>query len=94
MSPVYCCAGFIRLKAVLRIRDVYPGSEFFHPGSEFFHPGSPSKNLILTQKIVSSVRSRKYDPDFLPIPDPGVKKASDPDPQHCFKGGSNSYRHS
>jgi hypothetical protein len=25
---------------VLRIRELYPGSEFFHPGSEFFHPGS------------------------------------------------------
>ncbi len=23
------------------------------------------------------------DPDFPPIPDPGVKKAPDPDPQHC-----------
>jgi hypothetical protein len=78
-----------REKAVLRIRDVYPGSwiriffipdpNFFHPGSEFFHPGSASKNLsILTQKIV--VGHPDPDPDFLPIPDPGVKKA--PDPQH------------
>jgi hypothetical protein len=42
---------FKREFAVLRIRDVYPGSDFFHPGSEFFHPGSASKNLsILTQK--------------------------------------------
>ncbi len=27
-------------KPVLRIRDVYPGSTFFHPGSGFFNPGS------------------------------------------------------
>ena len=51
-------------------------------------PGSASKNLsILTQKWFLS--SRKYDlgcssritdpdADFLPIPDPGVKKAPDP----------------
>jgi hypothetical protein len=24
------------------------------------------------------------DLDFLPIPDPGVKKAPDPDTQHCY----------
>jgi hypothetical protein len=52
------------LKAVLRIRDVYPGTRirnFFHPGSEFFHPGSKSKNLsILSQKIVSKLS--EYDP--------------------------------
>ncbi len=53
-------------------------------------PGSASRNLsILAQKWFIS--SRKYDPgyssriqipdpdhDFLPIPDPGVKKAPDP----------------
>jgi hypothetical protein len=47
--------------AVLRIRYVYPGSEFFHPGSRIRifsipNPGSASKNLrILTQKIVSKL---------------------------------------
>ncbi len=59
--------------SVLRIRDVYPGSA--------------SKNLsILTQKIVSKLSeiwSRLLipdpgDPNFLPIPDPGVIKAPYP----------------
>jgi hypothetical protein len=44
---------------VMRIRDVYPGSEFFHPGSrvkKFPDPGSASKNLsIFNQKIVSKL---------------------------------------
>jgi hypothetical protein len=59
------------------------------PGFEFFSipdSRSASKNLsILTQKLFLS--PRKYDPGcssrilvlfFLPIPDPGVKKAPDP----------------
>jgi hypothetical protein len=29
----------VEILVVLRIRDVYPGSEFFHPGSELFYPG-------------------------------------------------------
>ncbi len=57
---------------VFWIRDVYPGSEFFHPGYA-------SKNLsVLTQKIVykiSWIWSGLYipdpDPGFLPITDPG-----------------------
>ncbi len=78
----------LAVKSVLRIRDVYPGSRirmFSIPD-----PGSASKNLsILNQKLFLS--SRKYDPDhssrirtgiqdpdFLPIPDPEVKKAPDP----------------
>jgi hypothetical protein len=49
----------------------------------------------LTQKIVSKfseILSGMFIPDpdldFLPsrIPDPGVKKAPDQDPQHCFPG--------
>ncbi len=78
---------------VLRIRDVYPGSEFFHPKTTKSRvkknpdPGSgtASKNLsILTQKLFLS--SRKYNRGcssririlfFLPIPDPGVTKAPD-----------------
>jgi hypothetical protein len=38
---------YIYLAAVLWIRDVYPGSEFFHPGSKvkkISNPGSASKN--------------------------------------------------
>ncbi len=62
---------------------------FFHPGTKFFHPGSQirSENLstgILTQKIIykllevwSGLFIPDPDLDFLPIPDPGVKKLPD-----------------
>jgi hypothetical protein len=74
---------------VVRIRDVYPGSRI-----RIFPSRIPIKEFkygILTQKLFLS--SRKYDPGcstriripFLPIPDPGVKKAPDPDPQHWKK---------
>jgi hypothetical protein len=76
---------------VLRIRDVYPGSEFSipDPGSttvkKILNPGngSASKNAsILTQKkffqALGKIRIRIPDLDFLPIPDPGVKKAPGP----------------
>jgi hypothetical protein len=73
---------------VLRIRDVFPD-----PGSEFFPSRrSTSKILsILNQKMFFKVSEiwlgliPDQDPEFLPIPDPGVKKAPDPDPQHCSK---------
>jgi hypothetical protein len=70
-----------------------PYPNFFHPGSRiriFFipDPGSTSNNLsILTPKKLFP-SSRKYDPVcssririliFLPIPEPGVKKAPDPE---------------
>ncbi len=61
---------------------------FFIPDPNFSikDPESSSNNLcILIQKIVfklSEIWSRFFildpDPDFLPIPDPGVKKAPDP----------------
>ncbi len=70
-----------------------PDRNFFHPGSQirFFsipQIGSASKNVsILTQRIVSKLSEIWYRTgcssritDFLPIPDPGVKKT--PDPQH------------
>jgi hypothetical protein len=70
-----------------------PDPTFFHPGSEFF----PSRIRIKEFKYFNPKKwflsSRKYDPgcssripdpdpDFLPIRDPGVKKA--PDRQHWF----------
>jgi hypothetical protein len=78
---------------MLRIRDVYPESEFFNPGSRFKKIRIPDPNPhkiieeFLTQKLFLS--SRKYDSVwssrililiFYPsrIPDPGVKKAPDP----------------
>ncbi len=73
---------------VLRIRDVYPGSEFFHPGSrvkKFRIPDPDPYQRILvfvTQKIVSKLSEiwsemfilyQDPDLDFLPIPDPGSR---------------------
>jgi hypothetical protein len=83
-----------RLGAVLRIRDDYPGSDFFPsriPDPNCLHPGS----RIRIKEIRILTKNGKYDPgcssripdpdaDFLPIPDPGVKKAIIPDPQHWF----------
>ncbi len=54
------------VKAVLRIRDVYPASEFSHPGSEFF----PTRSRIQIKEIKyfnleNCFRSsRKYDPGW------------------------------
>ncbi len=59
------------------------------PGSDVFHPGSASKNLSILTQQKWFLSSRKYDPGclsripdpdpyFLPILDPGVKKAPDP----------------
>ncbi len=54
--------------SVLRIRDVYPGSEFF----PIPDPGSASKNLdILTQKIVSNL-SEIWSKIFIRDPDPDL----------------------
>ncbi len=71
-------------KTVLRIRNVYHGSRIMDPkfsisDPKFFPPwipGSASKNWsIFTQKIVFKL-SEIWSGLF--IPDPGVKKASDP----------------
>ncbi len=64
------------------------GSGMFIPDPNFFHPGSASKYFNPKKWFLSS---RKYDtacssriripdpdPEFLTIPDPGVKKAADP----------------
>jgi hypothetical protein len=75
-----------------RISD--PNFSITDPGSRVKKiPGSASKNLsILTQKMVYKLGNiirdvhpgsgTQIDPDLyiLPIPDPGVKKAPDPDP--------------
>ncbi len=79
------------MQVLLRIRDVYPGSEFFTSRIPI-----RIKELIIFQPKKWFLSSRKYDPDcssriripdpdpdFLPIPDPGVERAPDPDPQHC-----------
>jgi hypothetical protein len=67
----------------------------FIPDPNFFHP-----RIIKEFKYFNPKKwflsSRKYDPDcsfririltFYPsrIPDPGVKKAPDPDPQHWYR---------
>ncbi len=69
---------------MLRIQDVYPGSDFFPYRIQIFSnsdPGSASKNLsILTQKYDQGCSSRIRILIFYPsrIPDPGVKTAPDP----------------
>jgi hypothetical protein len=59
--------------SVLRIRDVYPGYEFFHPGSQVKNipdPGSASKNLSIYNPKKLFLSSRKYDSGiFIPDPD-------------------------
>ncbi len=83
---------------MLRIRYVYPGSEFFPSLIRIFSirdPGSTSKNLsILTPKIVSKlseIRSGLFipdpDPDCLVFTHPGSRgqkrhRIADSDPQH------------
>ena len=75
-----------------------PGSDFFPsriPDPNCLHPGSririkelkyfnPKKWFLSFRKYDPGCSSRIPDPDadFLLIPDPGVKKAPDPDPQH------------
>ena len=67
-------------RAVLRIRDVYLGSNFFHPGSQIhikeFRYFNPKKWFLRSRKYNPGCSSQIPDPDpaFLPIPDPKVKK--------------------
>jgi hypothetical protein len=93
--------SYMYLQEVMRIRDVYPGSQiriFSIPDPNFFHPGSRIRikefKYFNPKKLFLS--SRKHDPCcssririliFNPfrIPDPGDKKAPDPDPQHCLE---------
>ncbi len=74
---------------MLRIRDVYPGSDFFPSRIRiFFHPRSRihiyefnyfnPKSCFKLSEIWSGLFIPDPDPDFLPIPDPGVKRAPDP----------------
>ncbi len=82
----------VLLFAVWRIRDVYPGSDFFPfriPDPNCLHPGSririkEFKCFNPKKWFLSSRKSGLFIPDpgsgcwLLPIPDPGVKKAPDP----------------
>ncbi len=77
------------MQVLLRIRDVYPGSEFFPSRILIFPSRIPIRikeiSIFLTKKKWF-LSSRKYDPDcssrigipdpepdFLPIPDPGSR---------------------
>ncbi len=82
---------------MLPIRGVYTGSDFFP--SPILDPGSASKNLSILTPKNCFLSSQNYDPRcssririliLYPsrIPDPGDKKAPDPDPQH-WMGASN-----
>jgi hypothetical protein len=69
------------LYALLRIRDVYPGSEFFPSRIRIkeFKCFNPKKWFLSSQKyILYGLFIPDPDPDFLPIPDPGAKTAPDP----------------
>jgi hypothetical protein len=66
-------AGTRVLKPVLRIRDVYPRSEFFHPRSRVKKIPDPDPGVKKAPDPDSGVKKT-------PDPDPGVKKAPDPDP--------------
>jgi hypothetical protein len=58
---------------VLRVRDVYPGSELLHSGTrvkKIPDPGTGSASKNLRNRI--RIKEFKYpDLDILPIPDPG-----------------------
>ncbi len=91
ISDPYHTIHSYNIPAMLRIRDVYPGSRIRlfpsqirlfsipDPGSEFFHPGSASKNLrILTQKWFLSTRRIDHPGSgSLLFTHPGAKKAPD-----------------
>ncbi len=70
---------------VLRIRDVYPGSEFISSriqGQKNLSISYPKNcfSALVNMRPGCSYRIRIPDPDLncLPIPDPGIKKAPDP----------------
>jgi hypothetical protein len=72
---------------VLRIRDFYPGSEFFPSWIrikefKYFNP----KNGFQARENMIRVVHTDPDPDFLPFPDPGVKKAPEPGSGLCREG--------
>jgi hypothetical protein len=68
---------------VLRIRDVYPGSGFFpfRIRIKEFKYFNPKKLFLRSRKndpdCSSLMRIPDTDPDFLPIPEPGVKNTQD-----------------
>jgi hypothetical protein len=82
---------------VLRIRDVYPGSRIRIKEFKYFYPKIVSK----LSEIWSGSLFIPLDTDFLPIPDPGVKKGTgsripDPEPQHwtvrtCANNGTYAF---
>jgi hypothetical protein len=74
---------------VLRIRDVYPGSECFHPGSTVKKIPDPHQRFeyCKDKKCFYALGKMIWmfipdlDTDFFPswIPDPEIKKAPDPE---------------
>jgi hypothetical protein len=83
----------IRIRDVLKLRE-YTDPEHYSTIAVFFpfqipdpRSETPSKNLsIVNPKIDTKFSSLILDLDFVPsrIPDPGVEKAPDPDPQHWY----------
>ncbi len=62
------------IHTVLRIRDVYPGSETFHPGSRIQGQKYSGSRIRIKGKVIWDVHPGS---GFFPIPDPEVKKAPD-----------------
>ncbi len=70
------------LSSVLRVREVFPGFEFFHPGSRVKKISDPDPHQRLNITPKKCLRSQKYNPGcssliriliFLPNPDPGSR---------------------
>jgi hypothetical protein len=86
---------------MLRIRDFYPESEFFHPGSRVKEIPDPHQRILsifnpkncfqalgnMLRDVHPGSGSGFFTHPGLRIPDSRVKKAQDPDPQHrCTVG--------
>jgi hypothetical protein len=75
-------------------KEIFTSRQFYGSGMFNFSipiPGSkriphPHRSIFNPKKCFQALGNMMFisnpDLDFLPIPDPGVKKA--PDPQHCF----------
>ncbi len=64
------------INTVLRIRDVYPGSETFHPGPRIQGQKNSGSRIRIKGKA-SGMFNVHPGSGFFPIPDPEVKKAPD-----------------
>ncbi len=82
------CFSRIRLFSILDPESRIPNPNCLHPGSasKEFKYYNPKKWFLSSRKCDPGCSSRTRMLTFHPsrIPDPGFKKAPDPDPQHWF----------